>query len=85
MLLGYTITKAPSSPRNSTWFTRLFLLVRGWGLGTRLPICTVCESDNDGAVVEPTQPTEPRCGRYAFDGKLGHHSVAVLSALFWKN
>ena len=26
----------PISPRNSTWFTRPFLLVRGWGLGTRL-------------------------------------------------
>ena len=35
-LLGYTAAKAPASPRNSTWFTRLFLLVRGWGLGTRL-------------------------------------------------
>ena len=36
MLLGYTVAKAPASPRNSTWFTRPFLLVRGWGLGTRL-------------------------------------------------
>ena len=35
-LLGYTVAKAPASPRNSTWFTRPFLLVRGWGLGTRL-------------------------------------------------
>ena len=35
-LLGYTVTKAPANPRNSTWFTRPFLLVRGWGLGTRL-------------------------------------------------
>ena len=25
-----------ASPRNSTWFTRPFLLMRGWGLGTRL-------------------------------------------------
>ena len=32
-LLGYTVAKA--CPRNSTWFTRSFLLVRGWGLGTR--------------------------------------------------
>ena len=38
MLLGYTVAKAPASPRNSTWFTRPFLLVRGWGLGTRLAI-----------------------------------------------
>ena len=29
-------TKVPASPRNSTWFTRPFLLVRGWGLGTTL-------------------------------------------------
>ena len=36
MLLGYTVAEAPASPRNSTWFTRLFLLMRGWGLGMRL-------------------------------------------------
>ena len=30
MLLGYTVAKAPASPRNSTWFTRPFLLVRGY-------------------------------------------------------
>ena len=36
MLLGYTVATAPANPRNSTWFTRLFLLVRGWDLGTRL-------------------------------------------------
>ena len=36
MLLGYTVAKAPTNPRNSIWFTKLFLLVRGWGLGTRL-------------------------------------------------
>ena len=35
-LLGYNVAKACASPRNSTWFTRPFLLVRGWGLGTRL-------------------------------------------------
>ena len=35
-LLGYSVVKACTSPRNSTWFTRPFLLVRGWGLGTRL-------------------------------------------------
>ena len=35
-LLGYIVAKACASPRNSTWFTRPFLLVRGWGLGTRL-------------------------------------------------
>ena len=34
--LGYIVAKAPPSPRNSTWFTRPFLLVRGWGLGMRL-------------------------------------------------
>ena len=28
MLLGYTVAKAPSSPKNSSWFTRLLLLVR---------------------------------------------------------
>ena len=33
---SYTAAKVPASPRNLTWFTRLFLLVRGWGLGTRL-------------------------------------------------
>ena len=35
-LLGNTVAKVCASPRNSTWFTRLFLLVRGWDLGTRL-------------------------------------------------
>ena len=38
MLLGYSVAKVCTSPRNSTWFTRQFLLVRGWGLGTRLII-----------------------------------------------
>jgi len=28
MLLRYTVAKVPTSPRNSTWFTRPFLLVR---------------------------------------------------------
>ena len=36
MLLGYTVAKAPICPRNSIWFTRAFLLVRGWGMRTRL-------------------------------------------------
>ena len=35
-LLDYIVAKAPTSPRNLTRFTRPFLLVRGWGLGTRL-------------------------------------------------
>ena len=35
-LLCYIVAKAYASPKNSTWFTRPFLLVRGWGLGTRL-------------------------------------------------
>jgi len=35
-MLGYTVAKVCTSPRNSTWFTRQFLLVRGWGLKTRL-------------------------------------------------
>ena len=35
-LLGYMSQKACAIPRNWTWFTRPFLLVRGWGLGTRL-------------------------------------------------
>ena len=37
-LLGYNVAKGCANPRNSTWFTRPFLLVdvRGWGLGTRL-------------------------------------------------
>ena len=30
-LLGCTVTKSWASPRNSTWFTRPFLLVRGAG------------------------------------------------------
>ena len=37
-LLGYNVANVCASPRNSTSFTRPFLLVRGWGLGTRL--CT---------------------------------------------
>ena len=28
-LLGYNVTKACTRPRNSTWFTRSFLLIRG--------------------------------------------------------
>ena len=36
LFLGYIVAKACASPRNSTWFTRPFLLVRGWGLRTRL-------------------------------------------------
>ena len=39
--LGYTVTKVCTSPRNSTSFTRPFLLVRGWGLGTRLTTYTL--------------------------------------------
>ena len=35
-MLGYNVAKECASPRNLTWFTRPFLLVRGWGLGTRL-------------------------------------------------
>ena len=35
-LLDYNVAKACAIPSNSTWFTRPFLLVRGWGLGTRL-------------------------------------------------
>ena len=46
-LLGYTVTKVPGSPRSSTWFTRPFLLVRGWGLGTSL-VCLLYASWNWG-------------------------------------
>ena len=35
-LLGYTVGKTCASQRNLTWFTRPFLLVRSWDLGTRL-------------------------------------------------
>ena len=35
-LLNDTVTKVCASPRNSTWFTRPFLLMRGWGLQMRL-------------------------------------------------
>ena len=45
LLLGYTVSKLCASPRNSTFFTRLFLLVRGWSLETRLitfPLCETC-------------------------------------------
>ena len=37
-MLGYMVAKVCASPRSSIWFTRLFLLVRDWGLGTRLQI-----------------------------------------------
>ena len=36
-LLGYNVAKGCASPRNSTWFTRPFLLVRGWGLAGPAP------------------------------------------------
>ena len=36
MLLGYNVAKLCASPRDSTWFTTPFLLIRGWDLGTKL-------------------------------------------------
>ena len=45
MLLGYNVTKVCDSPRNSTWFTRPFLIVRGWGFGTRLGLAPGAWSD----------------------------------------
>ena len=36
-LLGYTVAKVCVSPGKSTCFTRLFLLMRGWGVGTDSP------------------------------------------------
>ena len=44
LLLGYTVSKLCASPRNSTFFTRLFLLVRGWSLETRLITFSLCET-----------------------------------------
>ena len=41
------ISAVCASPRNLTWFTRPFLLVRGWGLGMRLIQSSVVV--NDGA------------------------------------
>ena len=38
LLPGYIVAKACASPSNSTWFTRPFLLLRGWGLGTGLRV-----------------------------------------------
>ena len=35
-LLGYTVLGVCASPRNLTWFTRPFFLMRGWDLGTQL-------------------------------------------------
>ena len=46
MLLGDTVAKVYTSPRNSTWFSRLFLLVRGWGLRARLEEDTVENGEN---------------------------------------
>ena len=35
--VGYNVAKVPVRPKTLTWvFTRPFLLVRGWGLETRL-------------------------------------------------
>ena len=39
VFLGYTVKRACPSPRNSTWFIRLFFLMKGCGLGTRLDVC----------------------------------------------
>ena len=36
MLLSENVAKVCTSPRNLNWFTRLVLLMRGWGLGTTL-------------------------------------------------
>ena len=36
IVASYKVAKACASPRNLTLFTRPFLLVSGWGLGTRL-------------------------------------------------
>jgi len=35
-VLEYTVAKACTIPRIWTWFTRLFFLMRGWGVGMRL-------------------------------------------------
>ena len=35
-LLSENVAKVCTSPRNLNWFTRLVLLMRGWGLGTTL-------------------------------------------------
>ena len=40
-LLHYTVAKAYDSPRNLTCFTRSVLLVRGWGLWTRLSVLSL--------------------------------------------
>ena len=60
-LLGYIVTKVCASPRNLTWFTRPFLLVRGWGLGTRLGQY-VAKSLQGGAHAPPPPLPAPMIG-----------------------
>ena len=69
-VLGYTVAKA--SPRNLTWFTRLFLLVRGWGLGTRLKPCWL-EGMGHGFLMSKCAPQETTVDREIF----------VVKIFFW--
>ena len=54
-LLDYTVAKVYTTPRNSTRFTRPFLLLRarGWGLGTRL--CAASISKLSTSVVRSSE------------------------------
>ena len=40
MLLGYTVVRVCASASDLACFTRLFFLMRGWGLGTQLLKCS---------------------------------------------
>ena len=62
---NFTVAKVCTSPRNLTWLTRPFLLMRGWGLGMRLiqisVLVTLCrhikiccvQADREGNFAKP--------------------------------
>ena len=79
-MLGDTVTKVCASLRNLTWFTRLFLLARGWGLGTRLVLPNQDNVSPVGAV--PGAAAVPGDVAGAVAGAVAG-GVAVAVAPFW--
>ena len=81
-LLGDTVTKVHASPRNSTWFTRPFLLVRERGLtGDETSVM----SGDIFKLLTPPVSSQPdvsccRCGLYRL--KLFHSLLTHTSSLY---
>ena len=79
LLLGYIVAKAYASPGNLTWFTRLFLLVRGWCLGTRLVKHLMKTSGDLGGTCRCDRVAKRRAIEVVPDCPITHHKdTAVL-------